>query len=187
METLSQLQARLSPPRWDNRTFNVSLDYFSELFSAYFVEDGKEAWFVAEPHDLREILHQLLLIGASLDIDVGIAVRKKYRNRCPRCRENPCICWDWDEKPLYYPYPGPLPAERTLWEVQRMLNGVFPKRHTLAEEVQHVRNEIAELLFATEYQDRDGAKEEIADVFTWLVRVANTLDISLDEQRPLAR
>lgn len=185
METLSQLQARLSPIQRDGRTFDVGLSYLAELFSALFIEEYGEAEFQAGPGDLRGILEQLLVIGSMLKIDVGIAVRRKYRNQCPRCFQKPCTCWNAPLRPMYRRRGGRLLKERTIAEMQGMLNEVFPHRHTLAEEVQHVREEIAELIEALDSRDKEATEEEIADVFAWLARVANTLGISLDAQRPL--
>lgn len=191
-ETLSAFQKRLFSSFKDGRSFDIGLVYnLSEIFSTLFVEDDGAADFVGEDDGLCGILRQLLLIGTLLDVDVGIAVRRKYRHRCPRCRVKTCICWNWEEKPPYRHYPGSLPAERTLWKTQQMLNKVFPKRQSLAEEVQHVRKEIVELIdaigYESGYQSQTGIEEEIADVFARLARVANTLRISLDQQRPFAR
>ena len=185
METLSHLQKRLPSSHLDGRTLDGGIKYLAELFSAYFSENRGKARFHGEPHDLRGILRQLVVIGNFLHIDVGTAVRRKYRDYCPRCFYKPCRCWNSPLRSAYKARMGRLPKERTIIEMQSMLNEVFPHRHTLAEEVQHVRDEIVELLLAVERQNRGSMEEEIADVFARLARVANTLGISLDEQRPL--
>lgn len=83
-------------------------------------------------------------------------------------------------------YKRELPDQPYLSETQYMLDDIFPHRHTLKEEIQRVRDEIAELAEAfLRNKGQEALEEECADVFAWLCRVANTLGISLDEQRPL--
>ena len=181
-ETLSQLQARLSSFGREGRPSDIGLAYLSECFSILFKESGKEARFAKEPEDLRGVLYQLLKIASFLGVDVADAVGKKYPNCCPRCGQKPCICWNLEEKPPYQQDLDPLLQELSLKGYQRMLGEIFLAWHTLVEEIQHVGSEIFELAEAVDRQDRSGIEEEIADVFARLTRVANTLDISLDEQ-----
>lgn len=182
METISGLQERLSSSRDGSRSFDIMrfMD-LAESFSNLFYEENGYASFTGTPADLRTVLDQLLIIAGLLEIDAGIAVRRKYRNKCPRCLKKPCICWDKDkaEKPRYE-HPRHLAKARSIWATQQMLNEVFPHRHTLAEEVQRVLDEIAELTQAFFYNGKADEEEEIADVFAWIARVASTLGIPLE-------
>lgn len=186
METLSLFQARLSSFGRVGRPSDVGLVYLAECFSDLFEESGKEAQFTGEPEDLRGVLYHLLKIASFLEVDVADAVGKKYPNCCSRCGQKPCTCWNLEKKQPYQSYLDPLLQELSLKGYQEMLGEIFLGWHTLAEEVQHVRNEIFELAQAVDRRDRSGIEEEIADVFARLIRVVNTLSISLDEERPLA-
>ncbi|MCH7828416.1 hypothetical protein IH982_00910 [Patescibacteria group bacterium] len=185
MTMLSQLQERLPLTRWGGRTFDIGLAYLVEHFSDLFEEEDDAMRFCGQNEDLQSVLHDLLCIASALDVDMGVAVRKKYRNQCPRCHSNPCVCWDDEVKPPYKLYPGFPPKENHLWRIQEMLGEVFPPHHTLAEETQHFRDEVLELDEAINKNSKEGMEEELADIFAWLVRVANTLGVSLDKQAPV--
>lgn len=181
METISGLQERLLSYQDNNRSFNpFQLMDLAECFSDLFYEEDGHASFTGTPAGLRTVLDHLLIIAGLLKIDAGIVVRRKYRNKCPRCRKKPCVCWNRANKPAYKRSRGHLPSISTLAETQKMLDEVFPHRHTIAEEIQRVRDEIAELADASFYRGKEDEEEEIADVFAWLARVANTLGIPLE-------
>ena len=185
MAKLSWLQERLPLARWDGRTFDIGLAYLVEHFSALFEGEGDAMRFCGQNEDLQSVLRDLLGIASALDIDMGVAVRKKYRDQCPRCQSNPCVCWDKEVKPPYELYLEPLSEENHLWQIQEMLGKVFPKHHSLAEEMQHFRDEVLELNEEINKKRKEGMEEELADIFAWLVRVANTLGVSLDKQAPV--
>lgn len=180
MATLSELQ-RLFSVRENSRSFTLeSFQSLHTFFRSLFRKNGADLEYAEPPEQLREFLNVLLMAGSLLGIDVSAAVRTKYRNGCPRCREKPCGCWNEARKPAYRRYPGPLPRECSLTETQRMLGEVFPRRQTLEEEVQHLHDEIDELTQAFARKDNAGMQEEIADVFAWLAQVANSLGIPLE-------
>ncbi len=181
METISGLQKRLSSSQDGNRSMPFMGLALAEHFSNLFLEEDGRASFTGTPADLRMVLDHLLIIAGLLGIDAGVAVRRKYRNKCPRCLKKPCVCWDKTsaEKPVYE-RPRRLSTARSIWATQQMLDEVFPHRHTLTQEIQRVLDEMAELAEAFFYKERADQEEEIADVFAWLVRVASTLGIPLE-------
>ena len=185
MAKLSWLQERLPLTRWGGRTSDIGLMYLVEYFSALFEGEDDAMRFCGQNEDLQSVLRDLLGIASALDVDMGVAVRKKYRDRCPRCQDNPCSCWDKEVKPPYELSLELLPEESHLWQIQEMLEEVFPKHHSLAEETQHFRDEVLELDEAINKKSKEDMEEELADIFAWLVRVANTLDVSLDKQAPV--
>lgn len=80
----------------------------------------------------------------------------------------------------------PIPREiLSLGYLQAMLGRIYPKgMHSLHEVVEHVIEEIGETLDALAANDQRQAKEEFADIFAWIMQVANTTDISLVQQKP---
>lgn len=185
MATLSELQGLFSIKENSRSFMDEDFDRLHTFLYTLFCVNEKDREYTKFPEMLWEFLSIFLMAGNFLRIDVSAAFRAKYRKVCPRCRLRPCECWDEAIKPLFRPYPGPLPKERSLTQIQRMLNWVFPSRQSLMEEVCHLHSEIEELRQAFLCQDVAGMKEEVADIFAWFMRVTNTLGISLDEQGPL--
>lgn len=185
MSTLTGLREELFSSDDESSTFIADgFQHLHTLLWSMFRFNRGTLQYTGGSGELREFLYALLVTGNILEVNVSEAVRAKYRKVCPRCHECPCECWDMDktEKPAYEPYLTPLPKERSLAEIQRTLNRVFPKRQTLSDEVLHLAEEIRELDEAYLQHDAAGMGNELADVFAWLARIASTLRVCLDSR-----
>ena len=68
-------------------TFNWLVDEVEELGAAIKERDKK-----ALEEEFADVLAWLASLANVVDIDLEGATMKKYDNKCPKCRQVPCIC-----------------------------------------------------------------------------------------------
>lgn len=126
----------------------------------------------------------LLAFCDRLEIDLGKAIFSKYAGICPYCgREENCVCISSEKKPdEWFKNPdGSLPE--TLPEWQSMFRKIYGKINQVAGKQKvwlHVHEELGEVSKAFRLKKEQPLKEELADIFAWLVAFCNLSRIDLD-------
>lgn len=181
-EGLSQRQDRLSSE--SNHAFAPSqLIELTACFANLFHLQNGRTGFPWNPDGLRMVVDQLLIVARRYGIDMEKAVWGKYPKLCSYCTEPECVCGirkSTSAKQLELPIP--TGETLSLEYLQNMLARIYPRgRHQLHETVTHVVEEIGETLDAISAGDRPKAEREFADIFAWMMQVANHLGITLAE------
>lgn len=183
-ERLSLLQERLLFSE-SNHAFAPShlVNLTAHFMNLFYLQDGRTR-FSGTSDDLRRIVEELLIVTASYGVDMETAVWSKYPGQCSYCNQCPCICGLGKSRPSRQ-LELPVPAEEilSLGYLQAMLGNIYPKnRHSLHEAVEHVVEEIGEALDVITLGDRQEASKEFADIFAWMIQVANALNISITRE-----
>ncbi len=136
--------------------------------------------FTGEPHDFILLCDWLFLAAAFAGVDLGFAVRNKYPGLCPYCMQKRCQC-ETVKFNTHKRWDGPVPEEGTIYDLQQMLTGIYPReRHTLKYCVEKVLEEIEE---ARQELEKSSPliqiREELADVFARLSPLAQFLGMPL--------
>ena len=183
METLSQLQQRLCLSEGDIKFEHAQLVEWTANFCRLFSinEEKKQATFIGTPTQLRALLDELLALARRCGINMETAVWGKYPNICPYCLTKPCSCGPRKTGP-HKRLNIPLPQKGiTLGNFQEILGEIYLNHTSLLQECVDIISEVAESSLAVWRPENPiEIKEEFADIFARLIRVANSLGIHLE-------
>jgi NTP pyrophosphatase (non-canonical NTP hydrolase) len=135
---------------------------------------------------LARLMAWLFAFCNAMNIDLQETVWQKYQGICPYCgREENCMCITYTdaEKPKewYRNLQGKMPA--TFLEWQGMFEKIYGKINKMIWLIQvwlHFHEELGEV--SRDFRlGNSKMKEEIADVFAWIVAFANKMKINLEE------
>jgi NTP pyrophosphatase (non-canonical NTP hydrolase) len=135
---------------------------------------------------LARLVAWLFAFCNMMDVDIQETVWQKYQGICPYCgKEENCMCITYTDtqkpKQRYCNPRGKIPS--TLGEWQRMFEKIYGKINKMMWLIQvwlHFHEELGELSRAFRLGNPK-MKEEVADVFAWLVAFANKTKINLEE------
>lgn len=187
-ETVSARQQRLFSGIEDARRvehFHV-VEFLVELFSLFQIDEERvRAIFIGTPAALRERMDDILRMATLLQVDIGLAIRKKYPGRCFYCDSKPCTCGSKKVVPRRRRFAKDLSPEGSVEDVQRMLVEIYPDQQPLIVELHRVGMEIGELGTALlSSRDTWDVEEELADIFARFARLASSLGVPLEDVIP---
>jgi NTP pyrophosphatase (non-canonical NTP hydrolase) len=138
------------------------------------------------PQPFARLIAWLIAFCNMVGIDLEKMVWEKYQGICPYCgREENCMCITYTDaqkpKEWYRNPKGKMPS--TLNEWQRMFEKIYGKINKMMWLLQvwlHFHEELGELSRDFRLESLK-IKEEIADVFAWIVAFANKMKVNLEE------
>ena len=121
-----------------------------------------------------------------ISLNLEDMVWEKYQGLCPYCGvEKNCMCITQDKRPMHW-FQNPNGTRPTSLDgFQEMFNGIYGKLNRLLPHIAvwlHLQEEIGETSRAFRLLERQGLqmlRNELADVFAWLMAFCNRLQVKL--------
>ncbi|MBU3934916.1 hypothetical protein KKC00_03080 [Patescibacteria group bacterium] len=185
-----------------------SLRQFQEMFNLVYGDRNQEMYTPAElllhifeetaeiaeslrkedhnnvPTAIAHFFGWLVAFCNSQKIDLGGAIFAKYHGACPYCgKVKNCICISAETKPgaWHKNKSARVPDSLSGWQV--MFDQIYGRVNRVAGREKswlHVHEELGELSRAFRLGQKRFLKDELADVFAWLIAFCNHLKINLD-------
>ena len=137
------------------------------------------------PKAVAQFFGWLIAFCNGQEINLPKAIFDKYHGACPYCgKSKNCICISSETKPKKWYRNSRPEMPQFLPEWQLMFHNIYGRVNRIAGREKcwlHVNEELGEISRAFRLGQKKPLRDEIADVFAWLVAFCNHMKIDIEE------